>query len=188
MRPGLQYYDPLGLPLCSARLRLRLIRAALPRPGPHRRVSRVPLVSLSACCAPYPAGAKQALWNKPAPCCLRREMTGSAPGLFLCRGCRLHFMLRPADWLPTHGGLSTSRSGSKNLSFALEPATRRSSAYRDRTCTGGRRAARPREHTRIDRSRLEDFTAHHRRSVSRDGARSPVATATSEPSHRHRPR
>ena len=31
---------------------------------------------------------------------LRRDMSGSALPLFLCRGCRLHFMLRPAFLLP----------------------------------------------------------------------------------------
>ena len=31
---------------------------------------------------------------------LRRDMSGSALGLYICRGCRLHFMLRPACWLP----------------------------------------------------------------------------------------
>ena len=50
-----RYYDPLGLPLRSARFRLRLIRAALPRRRLRRRVSRVPPVSLHACCSPYPA-------------------------------------------------------------------------------------------------------------------------------------
>ncbi len=56
-----RYYDPLGLPLRSGRLRLRLIRRALPRRGPRRRVSRVPHRSLHACCAPYPAGTTRAL-------------------------------------------------------------------------------------------------------------------------------
>ena len=77
------YYGPLGLPLRRARFRRWLIRAALPRPGPRRRASRVPFRSVHACCAPYPAET----------CCayvsglgrsrhgLRRDMTGSALGL-----------------------------------------------------------------------------------------------------------
>ncbi len=97
-----RYYDPLGLPLRSARLHRRLIRVALPRRRQRRRVSRVPHLSLNACCSPYPGRTRCA-------CCsglvrfgrgLRREMIGSAPPLFLCRGCRFHFMLRPAFLLP----------------------------------------------------------------------------------------
>ena len=55
-----RYYDPLGLPLRRARFRRRLIRAALPRPGLRRRASRVPFVSVHACCAPYPAETRRA--------------------------------------------------------------------------------------------------------------------------------
>ena len=65
-----------GLP-CSALLLARVLRP-LPRRDPRRRVPVLALVG----------------------CCLRRDMSGSAPGLFLCRGCRLHFMLRPAFLLP----------------------------------------------------------------------------------------
>ena len=54
-RAAPHYYGPLGLPLRRARFRRWLIRAALPRPGLHRRVSRVSFGSVSACCAPYPA-------------------------------------------------------------------------------------------------------------------------------------
>ena len=60
-RLGLQYYDPLGLPLRTARLRLGLIRARSPRLGLRRRVSHVPHRSLHACCSPYPAAATSAL-------------------------------------------------------------------------------------------------------------------------------
>ena len=79
------YYGPLGRPLRRTRFRHRLIRVALPRPGPHRRASRVPFVSVSACCAPYPAEL---------PCAyvsglertghrLRRDMTGSTLGWYI---------------------------------------------------------------------------------------------------------
>src|SRR4029077_20829369 len=49
---------------------------------------------------------------------LHRDMSGSAPGLFICRGCRLHVMLRPACWLPAvqlalRHGLLTPRSSAK---------------------------------------------------------------------------
>ena len=163
----MRYYDPLGLPLDSARFRLRLIRATLPRPGPSRRVSRVPLVSLHTCCAPYPAGARCALWIQCTPCCLRRDMSGSASELFLCRGCRLHFMLRPACLLPTRSGLSTSRLRSGDLSLAPGPATRRSSAYRDRTSTGWKRAARPPSRDEPAHPTPGVVTAHHVRSLPR---------------------
>ena len=135
-----RYYEPLGLPLCSARFRLGLIRATLPRRRRQRRASRVPHFSLHACCALYPAEIGDALRNRRPRCCLRREMSGSALGLFLCRGCRLHFMLRPACLLSAArpaplGGLSTPRSGHGDLSPCLGPATRRFGAYRDGTFT-----------------------------------------------------
>ena len=60
LRP-VRYYDPLGLPLRTPRLRLGLIRARLPRQGLRRRASRVPLHSLHTCYAPYPAAATSAL-------------------------------------------------------------------------------------------------------------------------------
>jgi hypothetical protein len=60
LRP-VQYYDPLGLPLRTARLRLGLIRVRLPRHGLRRRASHVPRLSLHACCAPYPAAVTFAL-------------------------------------------------------------------------------------------------------------------------------
>src|SRR6185437_7826150 len=143
---ALRYYDPLGLPLHSGRLRLRLIRLASPRRGPSRRVSRVPHRSLHACCAPYPAGATCALRISRRWCCLRREMTGSAPGLFLCRGCRLHFMLRPACLLPAArllppDGLLTPRSTARVSPGRLGPATRCSDACRGGTLTRWRGAA-----------------------------------------------
>ena len=56
-----RYYDPLGLPLRTPRLRLGLIRARLPRLGPRRRASHVPHLSLHTCCAPYPAAVTFAL-------------------------------------------------------------------------------------------------------------------------------
>mgnify|MGYP006339759885 CR=1 FL=1 len=81
LRPTVRYYDPLGLPLRTIRLRLGLIRTRLPRQGPRRRASHVPLQSLHACCAPYPAAATSALRFLRQRCCLRREMSGSACGL-----------------------------------------------------------------------------------------------------------
>jgi len=71
-RLGVQYYDPLGLPLRTSRLRLGLIRARSPRLGPRRRASHVPHLSLHTCCAPYPAAVTAALRYSLRWCCLRR--------------------------------------------------------------------------------------------------------------------
>ena len=95
---------------------------------------------------PIPRRGHDALRTSRPWCCLRRDMSGSAPGLFICRGCRLHFMLRPACLLPAARlspphGLSTPRSGVRVSPPRLGPATRRSDAYRDGTCTRWRGAA-----------------------------------------------
>src|SRR6185436_14233825 len=75
-----RYYDPLGLPLRGARLRLRLIRATLSRQRLRRRTSRVPHFSFNACCAPYPGEISCSLFSdlRSTRCCLRRDMSGSA--------------------------------------------------------------------------------------------------------------
>jgi hypothetical protein len=138
-----RYYGPLGLPLRGCRLRLRLIRRASPRRGLRRRVSRVPRFSLNACCSLYPAGARCALWCSHCGCCLRRDVSGSASGLFLCRGCRIHLMLRPAFGLPPKR-LLTPRFGVADLSADRRPASRRTSAYRGGACTRWRSEARTR--------------------------------------------
>jgi hypothetical protein len=84
-----RYYDPLRRPLRRARFHRRLVRAALPRPGLRRRASRVPFCSLSACCA---ASAETSRTCTSGPRrgrrSLRRDMSGSALGLSICRGCR----------------------------------------------------------------------------------------------------
>jgi hypothetical protein len=163
-----RYYEPLGLPLRSARFRLRLIRATLPRRRRRRRVSRVQRPSLNACCAPYPAWTRRASGLPRTRRGLRRDMSGSAPGLFLCRGCRLHLMLRPAFLLPAArlsppDGLSTPRSGTEVSLRHLGPATRRSGAYRGGTCTRWKTAARNRRSVPNTRSVVGPFTAHHGR-------------------------
>ncbi len=178
-----RYYDPLGFPLSSARFRLRLIRATLPRRRQLRRASRVPHISLHTCCAPYPAGTSPSLRFWRGRCRLRRDMSGSAPRLFLCRGCRLHFMLRPACLLPAARlppphGLLTSRSGQRALTRCLGPATRRSGAYRDGTLTRWRCAAWRRTSPLRGRTLRFAVTAHHAQEPSHRGAH---ATSTSDP-------
>src|SRR4029077_1821918 len=166
-RRDLRYYDPLGLPLGTPRFRLRLIRARLPRRRPHRRVSRVPRVSLHTCCAPSPAETTRRLRFPYARCRLRRDMSGSALGLFLGRGCRLHFMLRPVCLLPPQRllpprGLLTPRSGRGVSPYDLGPATRRTGAYRGGTCTRWTRAARRRRTGTLE---LVCVATHHVYSV-----------------------
>jgi len=136
------YYDPLGLPLHRGPTGHRPPGFALPRRGLCRRISRVPCFSLDACCAPYPAGPSGARFGSSRRrCCLRRDMSGSASRLYICQGCKLHFMLRPAS-LPPLAGLLTSRFGHRGLPRHRRPATRRSDAYRGGTCTRWRSAAR----------------------------------------------
>src|SRR5688572_13819139 len=76
-RGHLRYYDPLGLPLHSARFRRRLIRATLPRPRPRRRVSPLPPRSLLTCRSPYPGGTLRASGSSRAGRGLRGEMSRS---------------------------------------------------------------------------------------------------------------
>lgn len=97
---------------------------------------------MNACCTPYPGKTRRPLRIWVVARGLRREMSGSALPLFLCRGCRFHFMLRPAFLLPGWTGLLTPRFGTGDLSPLRRPATRRSDAYRDGTCTRRRSAAR----------------------------------------------
>lgn len=98
-----RYFAPLGLPPDAAPFRTRLIDAALLQreppgkasPVPHRAVGHVPL--------PVPRRSPALLRWLHAVCCLRRGMPGSASSAFrliVCRGGRIHVMLRPAPSLP----------------------------------------------------------------------------------------
>jgi len=129
-----RYYDPLGLPLRSGRLRTRLIRRTWSRQGLRRRVSPVPWRTFHTCHRPYPGETRRTLRNGSVEHGLRRDMTGSALPLWICRGCSVHFSLRPAWWLPPKR-LLTPRSGLEALAPSLGSATRRSGAYRDGTPT-----------------------------------------------------
>jgi hypothetical protein len=175
LRNPRRYYDPLGLPLHGARLRLRLIRATSPRPGLCRRVSRVPRSSLYACCSPYPAGTRRAFRYWRDRCCLRRDMSGSAPGLFICRGCRLHFMLRPTYWLPVERltpplGLLTPRSGAGVSLRHLGPAFRCTDAYRSGAFTRWRSAASGGRTSPRGEKNVRRFTTHHAANIPRNSA------------------
>ena len=121
---------------------------------------------MHACCSPYPAGTDGVLRCSHHRCCLHREMTGSAPRLFLCRGCRLHLMLRPTCLLPAERlsplcGLLTPRSSVGISPNRMGPATRRSGAYRDGTLTRWRSAARFRPLGPLRGPSLLFVTAHH---------------------------
>src|SRR6266849_514913 len=76
-----RYYEPLGLPLATVRFRSRLIRTAITRRGSARRVSRVPPLSFSTCCSPYPAETSCPSGFASRGRGLRRDMRGSALGL-----------------------------------------------------------------------------------------------------------
>src|SRR5882724_7385883 len=108
-------------------------------------------------------------------------MTGSALGLFLCRGCRLHFMLRPACLLRAvqlllPRTLLTPGFSRRGLPLCCGPAARRSSAYRDGTYTRWIITAR-RQVPGSCRSRLSVVvTTHHRASITRDRAGREIAT------------
>ena len=77
-----RYYGPLGLPLDTARFRLRLISAAFARRGPSRRVSPVPHQAMPTCRLPYPGSVLRLSGCRSAVCCLRPDMTGSATSPF----------------------------------------------------------------------------------------------------------
>jgi hypothetical protein len=93
-------------------------------------------------------------------------MSGSAPGLSICRGCRLHFMLRPACLLPARGRLSTPRSGRALSLLDLGPATRRSGAYRDGTLIRWRGVASAPIRRRLRVSGSVRVTTHHATKIS----------------------
>jgi hypothetical protein len=82
-RAAPHYYGPLGRPLRHARFRRWLIRVVLPRRRQRRRASRVPFLSVHACCAPYPAETYRARCSgsERGRHGLRRDMSGSALGL-----------------------------------------------------------------------------------------------------------
>ena len=69
------------------------------------RVSPVPHCSFPACRRPLPRRGPSSIPVADDVCCLRRDMSGSALSntfrLIICRGCSVHFMLRPAGLLPS---------------------------------------------------------------------------------------
>src|SRR5229473_1946460 len=71
----------LGSATRAGRFRSRLIRTAITRRGSARRVSRVPPLSFSTCCSPYPAETSCPSGFASRGRGLRRDMRGSALGL-----------------------------------------------------------------------------------------------------------
>ena len=69
------------------------------------RVSPVPRCSFPTCRRPLPRRGPSSIPVRDDVCCLRRDMSGSALSntfrLIICRGCSVHFMLRPAGSLPS---------------------------------------------------------------------------------------
>jgi hypothetical protein len=104
------YYRPVGLPLPSARLHHRLIRAVFARPGRADGSLHFRTRPCARAAPPTPEGPHTRFGTKGVGPGLRREMSGSAPSLCLCRGCRTRPVdLRPASLLPPMR-LSTPRS------------------------------------------------------------------------------
>ena len=84
----------------------------------------------------------------------------------MCRGCRLHFMLRSACLLPAARlapphGLLTPRSGTEVSLHCLGSATRRTDAYRDGTLTRGGGAASQGRTTPFGIQFFLSVTTHH---------------------------
>ena len=73
-----RYYDPVGLPLHSARFHHRLIRPVSARQGVRRRASPVPCQTVCTCRRPYPGETPPAdPGTGPEGHGLRRDMSGS---------------------------------------------------------------------------------------------------------------
>jgi hypothetical protein len=129
-----RYDDPRGLPLRDARFRHRRRRATVPRPGLRRRVSPVPHRAVRACRPPDPGELRCPSGDAGSGRGLHRDARASALPLFLCRGGRVHVMVRPARVLPPER-LVTPRSRPSALEHKLGPATRCPGLYLDGTHT-----------------------------------------------------
>ena len=103
--------------------------------GRHRRVSPVPQRTVHTCRSLYPGEPRCAIGGVRIEPGLRRDMLGSALALSLCRGGRIHLMLRPTCSLPPQR-LLTPRLTARLSTRQPGPATGRTDAYPDRTCTG----------------------------------------------------
>ena len=138
-----RYYEPLGLPSGTTPFRIPLIGGAFARRGQPVRASPVPCRAFAACSPPYPGGVLHPSGSPDAVCCLRRDMSGSAsPSLSGCHLTRLQGSLDvgPAALLPSHSPYSELMAldaplGRGDLAPRLEPATRRTGAYRGGTLT-----------------------------------------------------
>jgi len=156
-----RYYGLLGLPLGTNPLRHRLIGSAFARRGPPRRASPVPCWTVPACRPPYP---ERVLCTAAFPCtvcCLRPDMTGSAPlpfGAYLTRLQGSRFRIRPAGLPPPEEPYGSRRAFDAPLRRpeSLPPpgagyAAQRL-AYRDGTCTRESSTAFRTHHTRKSNS------------------------------------
>ena len=100
----LGYYHPAGLPLRSVRLRHRLIRAVFADEAAQTGLS-CSRPDLEHVPIPIPRRDPADRYSRsgPAERGLRREMSGSAPSLSICRGCRTRFRYGPRS-CSLHGG------------------------------------------------------------------------------------
>jgi len=138
-----RYYVPLGLPLRTTSLHLRLIDVAFARRAPQSRASPVPYQTFTTCPLPYSEGVLHASGHTRAVCCLRRDMIGSATppfGAFSHEAAEVHLPwargFAPA-WMGIHPAFGFRRSawtaGFRQTPGACYAAHRR--AYRDGTRT-----------------------------------------------------
>ena len=132
--PGLpRYYEPLGLPPDSRTLRTRLIARVFAGRRRSGRASPVPLHTVATCRLPYPGRVLDAAGSTRPVCCLRPDMTGSAPPPFgaYVTGLQRFTLVRPAALLPSDGPYGPPRASDaphrwRDLSpVHPEPATRR---------------------------------------------------------------
>ena len=138
-----QYYGPLGLPPGTNAISPSAYRRRFVRRGRPGRASPVPYQAVAACPPPYPGDVLHPSGLADAVCCLRRDMIGSAiPSLsgFYVTGLQGSLDVGPAALLPSQEPYSSLRAldaplGHGDLAPRLEPATRRSGAYRGGTLT-----------------------------------------------------
>ena len=129
----LRYYEPRGLPPDSQTFRTRLIAWVFARRGRPGRVSPVPYQPFATCRPPYPDGVLRRISGAAsAVCCLRLDMTGSAPAPFGVNltGLQRFIAVRPAASLPSRQPYGHRRAldaplRRRDLSPRPEPAIRR---------------------------------------------------------------
>ena len=152
-----RYYEPLGLPLGTTPLRLRLIGAAFAQRGPPRRVSPVPHQAFLTCPLPYPGSVlRPSVLGRsllPSP---RHDRLGHSTlsGSYLTRLQSSRFRIGPASSLPHPEPYGPARAfdaplRTEDLASTPEPATRRSALTAAGLAPAGLLQHRPHPHGRV---------------------------------------